>query len=285
MMRPTSTLLAAAMAATTLAACSRQETDYPDNQSATEDAAPDIALTAAPNVAFSYAYRFALAAGDIAAVQEKHAAACEALGLERCRITGVRYQRSGTDRAYGDLVLALAPDVACKFGKDATAAVEAARGTLSDVQIGGEDHSRVIQSSDEALASAQAERARLEKALSDRQTPAALAVQLRQQIAAQREVEREAGREGRDARALVALTPMRFSYSTHGYMPGLSIERTTKAALAFASMLLNAMVAILVVLLTLAVPAGLALLGLAHGRRFAARLWERFAPRPAAYGD
>ncbi len=284
-MRLTRILLAATLAASTaLTACSKQDTDFPDNTAATESA-PDIAPSAAPNVAFRYDYRFALAAGDIAAVQEKHAAACEALGLDRCRITGVRYQRAGTDRAYAELSLALAPDIARKFGKDATSAVEAARGTLGVVQIGGEDQSRAIQSSDEALAIAHAERARLEKALADGSTPATVARQLREQIAGQRAAEQAAAREGRDTRALVASTPMHFAYSTDGYMPGLSIDRTTRAALGFASTLLNGLLAVAVVLLALAVPLGMTLLGLAHGRRLAIRLWEWLAPRPACLAE
>ncbi len=281
-MRLTPILLAATLAASTaLAACSKQDSDFAAADNATEERAPDIAPSAAPNVAFSYAYRFALAAGDIAAVQEKHAAACEALGLDRCRITGVRYQRAGTDRAYAELSLALAPDIARKFGKDATAAVEAARGTLGDVEIGGVDQSRAIQSSDEALAGARAERVRLEKALADGRTPASVAQRLREQLAGQRAAEQAAAREGRDTRALLASTPMHFAYSTDGFMPGLSIDRTTRAALGFASTLLNGLLAITVVLLALAVPLGVALLGLAHGRRLALQLWERLAPRPA----
>ena len=73
---------------------------------------------------------------------------------------------------------------------------------------------------------------------------------------------------------------MRFSYSTDGYMPGLSIDRTARAALAFAALILNGLIAVAVVLLTLAVPLGMLLLGLAHGRRFATRLWTWLAPRP-----
>ena len=278
-MRLTPTLLAATLAASTaLTACSKQDTGSAANMA--QDGAPDIAPSAAPNVAFSYAYRFALAAGDIAAVQEKHVAACEALGLDRCRITGIRYQRSGTDRAHAQLSLALAPDIARKFGKDATATVEAASGTLGDVQIGGEDKSRAIRSSDDALATARAERARLEKALADGSTPASVARQLREQLAGQRAAEQAVAREGRDVRALIASTPLHFTYSTDGYMPGLSIDRTTKAALGFASMLLNGLLAVAVVLIAITVPLGIVLLGLAHGRRFALRLWEYLAPRP-----
>ena len=281
-MRLTLPLMTVALAAVTLTACSKKEVEPADNRAATatETNAPDVAPSAAPNVAFSYAYRFALAANDIAAVQEKHAAACEALGLARCRITGVSYQRSGSDRVNAALSLALAPDLARKFGKDAAAAVDAAHGTVGDIEIGGVDKSAEIRASDDALATAHAERVRLETALTNSATPETVKRDLRGQLGQQRAAEQAASHEARDARVPVALTPMRFDYSTDGYMPGLSIDRTARAALAFAALVLNGLIAIAVVLLTLAVPAGMLLLGLAHGRRLATRLWTWLAPQP-----
>ncbi len=66
---------------------------------------------------------------------------------------------------------------------------------------------------------------------------------------------------------------MRFTYSTEGFLPGISLDRTAWAALGFAGTLLNGLLAILVVLGTLAIPAGLVVLGFAHGRKtFAAAL-------------
>src|SRR3546814_13333291 len=53
---------------------------------------PNIGVTSAPGVAFNYAYAFRLDDSRIAAVQEEHAAACEALGTTRCRITGMTYR-------------------------------------------------------------------------------------------------------------------------------------------------------------------------------------------------
>lgn len=283
-MRLTKTLVAVLIATGALTACSkREEAAY--NNAASEDAAPDIAPSAAPNVAFSYAYRFALAAKEIAAVQEKHAAACEALGLSRCRITGVVYRRHGNDDVEAELVVKLAPDIARKFGKDATAAVEAVRGTLDTLEIGGEDQSRALQSSEEGIASARTERERLEKALTDRATPAAVSAQLTQQIATQQDAERTATREGRDARALIAATPMHFTYSTDGYVPGFSLDRTAKGALSIAATVLNALLAIVIVLVALAFPVGLLVLAGAYGRQLALWLWQRLAPKPLALRD
>ncbi|MFN3389797.1 MAG: hypothetical protein ACK40O_12800, partial [Allosphingosinicella sp.] len=57
-------------------------------------APPGVSPTAAPGVAFNYRYAFRLPARAIGPVQEQHAAACEKLGTDRCRITGMRYTMS-----------------------------------------------------------------------------------------------------------------------------------------------------------------------------------------------
>lgn len=275
-MRPTPSQFSVLFAALALSACSAPEESA---NNAVSEAAPDVAPSAAPNVAFRYVYRFALAPQDIAATQEKHAAACEALGLSRCRITGVAYRRSGKDAVYAELDLKLAPDIARKFGKDATALVEAARGSLSDLEIGGEDQSAAIESGSDSVAAAEAERTRLERALADGSAPPSLRAQLHEQLALQSDAARSAARDLRTARALVTATPMHMSYSTDGYMSGFRIDRTTREALNVASSLLNILLAIAIVLAALAVPLGLLFLGAAHGRLMALRLWRLLAPR------
>lgn len=281
--RPVTLALTLAVAAGTLAGCKKEEAEYSRNLSASGP--PDIAPSAAPNVAFTYDYRFALAAKDIAAVQERHAAACEVLGLARCRITGVVYRRSGDDYVQAELALKLAPDVARKFGKDATATVEAARGTLNQVEIGGDDQSATLLSSKENSESAKTERERLERQLADRSTPAAVRSELERQLAAQRDIERSATREGQAARALIAVTPMRLTYSTDGFAPGLTPARTAKGALAVAATLINWLLSLAIVLAALAFPAGLFVLVAAHGRRFALWLWRRLGPKPVILAD
>ncbi len=82
-----------------------------------DSAAPDIGVTSAPGVAFSYDYRFGLKSAKIAALQERHAAACETLGIDKCRITGLSFSRRGADHATGILELALAPELAASSAK------------------------------------------------------------------------------------------------------------------------------------------------------------------------
>ena len=111
-------LLAGAMALA-LVGCSEKQsedasvsTSNPAAQEAASDAAgPDVALNAAPGVAFDYSYTFRLADDRIAKVQDEHAAACETLGVQHCRIVDVRYQLNDEKlveaQAWTDATLAL----------------------------------------------------------------------------------------------------------------------------------------------------------------------------------
>lgn len=117
-------------ALTLLTACSQA----PDS-----GAAPDVGPSAAPGVAFTYRYAFALNADHLPAAQEGHARACEALGLARCRVTGFRYRVTGRDSASGRLEMRLVPDIARRFGQQGVASVRSAGGTLVDAEATGTD--------------------------------------------------------------------------------------------------------------------------------------------------
>ena len=91
-----------------------------DASSATreEAAGPDIGGIVAPGVAFTYDYAFTLPAKAISGVQREHAAACERLGVTRCRVTGMRYEQPGEDRVevlFHEGVSAIAPGQAAVF--------------------------------------------------------------------------------------------------------------------------------------------------------------------------
>jgi hypothetical protein len=279
-------LTAAALALPVLlsvCACSRQEPASEQNSSSEQRdenaTAPNIGITSAPGITVSYDYRFGLESGKIATLQERHAAACEALGLDKCRITGLSFSRRDKDHADGTLELALAPNLARKFGKDATAAVEMAKGTVAAIDIASEDKNPALNRSATDIEAAQAESARIEAQLAGPELPKETRAELLRQITRQKAAERDAKARGTDVRETLANTPMRFTYSTDGFLPGFSLDRTAWAAFGFAGVLLNALLAIIVVLGTLAIPAGLILLGLAYGRKGALRLWIWLAPR------
>jgi hypothetical protein len=75
-------------------------------------AGPRVSVTAAPGVAFNYDYTFRLPAQRISAVQEQHAQACEKLGVNRCRITGLRYRLVSEREIEAMLSFKLDPSIA-----------------------------------------------------------------------------------------------------------------------------------------------------------------------------
>ena len=174
---------------------------------------PAIAPQAAPGVAFRYRYAFVLPSRAISAVQEQHAAACEKLGIARCRITGMRYSLVDEDSVSAQLSFKLAPELARAFGKEGITAVETAKGKLVDAAIEGEDVGTQITASQRRTGDARAELTRIEQRLaaggigdSERAELNEQAERLRQQLAAERDT-RSAGEEQ------LANTPMTYNYT------------------------------------------------------------------------
>lgn len=182
---------------------------------------PDVAITAAPGVAFNYRYAFRLDDDRIAAVQEEHAAACETLGVARCRITGMDYRLIRDNEVEGRLEFKLDPAIARKFGKDAIASVAKAEGVLAAANITGEDVGARISDSQRRSAGIADEIARLEARLRQGGLGDRERTELQQQIAGLRQQldgERETRRGGE---VQLATTPMVFDYQGTGGLPGI----------------------------------------------------------------
>jgi hypothetical protein len=174
-----------------------------------------IGVSAAPGVAFSYSYAFRLPNANIASVQESHAAACEKLGLDRCRITGMRYTVSDQDDVRAMLALKLAPELARQFGKEGIAAIQKAQGSLVDAAINGNDMASGIDQSRRRSASLEANIRLLESQLRQpRNNRYDDNEALRQQIASvKQQLERETQMRT-DAGEALANTPMVFQYNS-----------------------------------------------------------------------
>jgi len=182
---------------------------------------PDVTITAAPGVAFNYRYAFRLDDDRIAAVQEEHAAACETLGVARCRITGMDYRLIRDNEVEGRLEFKLDPAIARKFGKDAIASVAKAEGVLAAANITGEDVGAQISDSQRRSAGIADEIARLEARLKQGGLGDRERTELQQQIAGLRQQldgERETRRGGE---VQLATTPMVFDYQGTGGLPGI----------------------------------------------------------------
>jgi hypothetical protein len=190
---------------------------------------PSIGPTAAPGVAFNYRYAFRLAGDRIARVQEEHAAACEKLGIARCRITGMRYRLVGERDIEGMLAFKLDPSLARRFGKEGIDAVTRAEGMLVDAEVSGEDAGAKIAAAlrsegalGDRLKAVEAQLARA-KSGSERAELQVQAEQLREQMQGTRAVKIE-------QRESLATTPVVFEYGSGDLVPGLDGRSRLKLA-------------------------------------------------------
>jgi hypothetical protein len=201
-----------------------------NEEAADAAAAPRIGIEAAPGVAFDYAYTFRLADDRISKVQEEHAAACETLGIKRCRIVDVRYQLTDEKLVEAQTQFKLEPGIARRFGANAIASVEKAEGVLADASVAGEDVGTEILASQQRSAGSEAEIARLEERLKsgglDKRERAELLAQI-SQLRGEIGNEREARRSGE---ARIAWTSVAFNYASDGGLPGIGHENPFASA-------------------------------------------------------
>ncbi|MEA3018425.1 MAG: hypothetical protein QOI38_3147 [Sphingomonadales bacterium] len=182
-------------------------------------AGPSVSPTAAPGVAFNYRYAFRLAAERIAAVQEQHAARCEALGVNRCRITGMLYRRHDDQNIEARLSFKLDPSIARIFGREAVGMVTQAEGMLVENEISGTDVGTSIRQAGRSIAEMREELARIEARLrgrigaGEKSDLEYQAQQLRASISA-------AEQNRAEAQESLATTPMTFVYGSGHLVPG-----------------------------------------------------------------
>lgn len=184
-------------------------------------APPAIGPTAAPGVAFRYKYDFQLADEKISAVQEAHAAKCEALGVARCRITGLNYSIGDNDTVSASLELKLSPDLARSYGREATGAVAQAGGRLSHTEFTGEDTAPSTQNAVTAQGDAQQRIGEIEKRLAANARDAERA-QLQAELASLQQTIAGSKAQLADNRVRLASTPMSFSYYGKGGISGFA---------------------------------------------------------------
>jgi hypothetical protein len=185
--------------------------EAPVASDASSRAAPGIVPTAAPGVAFNYHYGFRMPDAAISAAQEAHAAACEKLGLMRCRITGMTYQLDERDRVDGTLEIAIDPLLARAFGRDAIALVEKQDGKLRYARITGEDQNPVLDDAARREGSASKTIAQLEADLAKAKDENER-VQLREQIRQLRAEIQNAQSTAAESETKIRRTPMTFEY-------------------------------------------------------------------------
>ncbi len=213
---------------------------------------PSIAPTAAPGVAFNYRYAFRLPGERVSAIQEQHAAACEKLGLDRCRITGMRYRVLGEEDVEAMLAFKLDPVIARQFGKNGIEAVTRAEGMLVDSEISGEDVGSDIQRATRNVAELEEDLRRVEGQLARAGLRAGERAELQMQAERIRESIRANRASREDRREALAKTPMVFQYGAGDVAPGFDNRSPLKAAIERAGdNLVSGFATLLVILVTL----------------------------------
>jgi hypothetical protein len=197
-----------------------QSLDVREEAAPADAASPGISVSSAPGVAFNYRYSFRVPNAKISAVQEEHAQACEKLGLDRCRITGMRYRLVSNDEVSAMLAFKLDPTLARDFGKQGIAAVTKAEGMLVDSEITGTDAGAVIEGANRQSAGLRDELAKVEEQLKRTGLSAGERTELTQQAASLREQIRSASATRTEARESLATTPMVFDYGSGDLIPG-----------------------------------------------------------------
>ncbi len=194
-------------------------------------AAPGANPDIAPGVAFAYRFAFRLPDAAVAEAQERHVAACGALGRARCRVTGMDYNQGEDGRIDASLAFLLDPALASSFARTATAAVTALDGSVETSNVGGEDVGTGITDS-------QAQSARLGgdvMRLRERLAQPGLSANERRDLQAQiSDIEGQLGDEEqarRGGEARLAVTPVAFTYAGQVGFAGLDRDAPFSSAL------------------------------------------------------
>lgn len=278
---------AIAMAALLLAGCAKSGDggeaaagDAMTTDAVTSDSAeahgPGIAPTAAPGVAFRYAYDFRLPAARVSSTQEAHAQACEALGIARCRIIGMHYAvgRRASDIT-ASLDFKLEPAIARKFGTGGIDTVVKAGGKVGAVDITGTDAGSAIKAIDQESARQRADLDRIEAQLAKLPAKARDRVTLQQQVDGLRQsLNANAASKGAQLQSL-ATTPMHFDYGTTDSFAGFDADSSIATGLSLGQQSFFAALSLLTIVLAGGLPWGLMALA---GWWLWQRLRKRFQP-------
>lgn len=239
------------------------------------DVAPGVDVTAAPGVAFSYTYAFRLPAQNVKDAQEAHASACEKLGPQHCRITGMLYRLIGENNIVGAIQFKLDPALARAFGKQGIDAIVKADGKLVDAEITGTDAGAAIKTLDAQRQQAEAEVQRLDRQLARSDLKAAERSELQRQRAALTARLQEVKTETGNQEESLATTPVSFRYESGAAVRGFDGSAPiTSAGNVFLDSAQITLGVVLTALAALAPPGVFVLIGFL--------LWRRFRPRRPA---
>jgi len=231
---------------------------------------PDIPVTL-PKMAYALDYGFRLAGEGIAPLQQQHADMCEAQGPYACRIVSMTRTGDDEDEITGQLQLAVASNKARGFGALLTASAEAAGAEAFRADIQGEDLSKSIVDTEARVRSRIALRDRLMEVLRTRQGKVEELVEAERQVAAVNEEIDQAQSWLKEQQGRVAFSTMTLTYESA--TPGGSFLKPIEGAIGSLGAIFGMVIALLIVLGSLALPVLAGVFGVRMLRR-------RLKPRP-----
>jgi hypothetical protein len=243
---------------------------------------PDIDPETAPGVAFDYRYAFRLEADRIAGMQREHQQLCARYG-SRCRVTGIDYRAANEEDVEASLSFLVDPAIAGQFGRESVRAVEAVDGEVTESAVNGTDIGTSLKANTGELEDLQAELARIEARLAQRNLPSAERARLDEQRQSLRQqISGLSATTGAQEEAL-ATTPIQFRYGSGAFAPGPGRGPTVgEATVRAADNFLGALRFVLIAFVTIS-PWVVLLLLLWLGFRAARKRWPgRPAPAPEA---
>ncbi|MFL6727097.1 MAG: hypothetical protein ACJ8FS_11375 [Sphingomicrobium sp.] len=245
-------------------ACSKNEPQSQKSANYESDdgsSPPNIAPSAAPGVAFNYAYDFNLPDERISATQEAHASECEKLGLARCRITGMSYNVDQDEQVTAELDVKLDPAIARQFGKSAQQLVQSNDGKLIRLAIGSSDEGQKIEQATKQKTDTSTQISQLEQELAKTKPGTQARSNLLSQIQALQQQAADQSQAIAASQATLASTPMEFHYYGRGGVPGFRGNPVREAWQTFVTTVVW-MVGILLQALAVLIPVALLVAGL-----------------------
>ncbi|MDQ4419524.1 DUF4349 domain-containing protein [Sphingobium sp. DEHP117] len=205
-----------------VAACGQKSEEASRTSAEEAVSGPNVGVSSAPGLSLTYRYGFLLPPERVATAQEDHAARCEALGSNLCRISAMSYE-VGRDRTISaSLQLKLAPQAARQFGREAINLTTKHGGMLTSSRIESEETGQAVASSQAEQKSLAADRARIENQLKRTDLGSAERQELQAQMSTLGSDIRDAQTVQRDASLKLTTTPMTLDYASGNVDQSLS---------------------------------------------------------------
>jgi len=212
-----------------------------------------VASADGAQIAYSYSYGYRVDSARIGDLQQGHAALCEKMGPQRCRVLGL--SRAGSDDdGYGELHMRVAADEARGFGTALDKAAEAVGGEQASFGLNGEDLTEIIVDTEAHLASRRLLRDRLMDVLRTRQGSVGDLIEAERAVAEANEEIDTAASQLANLRGRVRMSAVAIEYGPHIAGDTLGFVRPIGAALGSVGTTLGVTIAVIIYVVVALVP-------------------------------